>query len=389
MSDLSAYDPHPEIRTAVTRVCSRFDMNYWSRCDEEGHIASEFVDAMRADGWLGIAMPEEVGGQNLGIGAAATMIESVAACGGGFTAVGALMSYIYAPHSLVVHGNAEQKARLLAPLISGRKRMCFAVTEPGTGLDTTNLRTSANLHDDHYILNGEKVWITGADISDYMMIIARTSPVRPDTRAIDGLTLFCTPLDSRYVEIRPIKKHGHNSIASNQLFIRDLPIPIADRIGDEGKGFQYLLNNINPERILIAAAAIGIGRYVVRQAAAYANDRIVFGRPIAQNQSIQHPLALCWMELEAAALMVMKAANLYDAKKHCGAEANTAKYLAAEAASKACRQAMITHGGFGYAKEFHIERLLREAMIPVLAPIGQNLILSYIAERVLSMPKSY
>jgi acyl-CoA dehydrogenase len=387
--DLSAYDPHPEIRAAISKLCERFDMDYWSRCDEEGRIAQEFVDAMRQDGWLGICMPEELGGAGLGIAAASTLIQTVAAHGGGWTATGALLAYIYAPYALVVHGNAEQKGRILAPMVKGETRMCFAITEPNTGLDTTRLRTRAVREGDHYVMNGEKVWITGAHISDYMMIAARTKPIEETSKAIDGISLFCTRIDRDHVRIRPIKKHGYNSIASNQLFITDLKVPVADRIGEEGKGFRYLIDSINPERILVAASAIGVARYVIERASQYAKERIVFDRPIGQNQSIQHPLAQCWMETEAANLMMFRAANLYDAKLSCAAEANAAKYLAAEAVYSACRQAVVTHGGFGYAREFHVERLLRESLIATLAPVGQNLVKSFIAERVLGLPKSY
>jgi acyl-CoA dehydrogenase len=387
--DLTAYDPHPEIRDAVSRICDQFDMDYWRACDEEGRIAGEFLDRMRADGWLGISMPEELGGAGLGIAAAATMVETVASHGAGWTGAGTLLSYIYAPHALVIHGNAEQKERVLKPLIRGDIRMCFAVTEPETGLDTTRLATRAVKDGDHYVVNGNKVWITGAHLSEYMMLIARTRPIEETERPIDGVSLFCTRIDREHIDIRPIKKHGYNSIASNELFIRDLRVPAADLVGEEGKGFRCLIDSINPERILVAATAVGTGMYAVRRASEYASERIVFGRPIGQNQSIQHPLAESWMALEAARLMVYRAANLYDAGLPCAAEANAAKFLASEAAHVACQRAMTTHGGFGYAREFHIERLLREVMISVLAPVGQNLIKSFVAERVLHMPKSY
>jgi len=387
--DLTAYDPHPDIREAVTRVCSGFDMEYWRSCEEEGRIASEFVDAMREGGWLGISMPTELGGSGLGIAAAVSMIETVAGCGAGWTGSGTLLAYVYAPHALVVHGNAEQKARILEPLISGNARLCFAITEPNTGLDTTRLTTRAVSDGDDYVVNGVKVWITGAHLSDYMMLAARTKPIEETKRPIDGISLFCTRIDRTHVDMRPIKKHGYNSIASNELFINDLRVPAADLIGEEGKGFRYLVDSINPERILVAASAVGTGLYAVRQAAAYAKERIVFDRPIGMNQSIQHPLAESWMALEAAKLMVYRAANLYDAGLPCAAEANAAKFLASEAAHVACQRALTTHGGFGYAREFHIERLLREVMISILAPVGQNLVKSFIAERVLDLPKSY
>lgn len=387
--DLTAYDPHPEIRDAVSRICENFDADYWLRCDEEGRMAVEFFEAMRDAGWLGICMPTEYGGSGQSIAAATTLIRTVAEHGSGWAGTGVLLAYVYAPHALVVHGNDEQKNRVLRPLISGQHRICFAITEPNTGLDTTRLKTRAELQGDHYVLNGDKVWITGAHLSEYMMVAARTRPIEETPRPIDGITLFCTRIDRDFIDVVPIKKHGYNSIASNELFIRDLKVPVADQIGEEGKGFRYLIDSINPERILVAASAVGTGRHAILKAAKYARERIVFDRPIGQNQSIQHPLAECWMALEAADLMVMRAANLYDAGLPCGAEANMAKYLAAEAGYNACKVALTTHGGFGYAKEFHIERLLREVMISVLAPVGQNLVKSFVAERVLGQPKSY
>jgi acyl-CoA dehydrogenase len=386
---LESFNPHPEIREAVGRVCARFPMSYWLECEEKEQLATEFFEAMRADGWLGIFMPAEYGGVGLGITAASVMLQTIGEHGGGWTASGAVQPYVFAPHALVKHGNAEQKERILRPLIKGDTRMCLAVTEPDTGLDTTHLKTRAVLQGDHYIMNGEKVWITAANFADYMMIIARTTPISDTAKPVDGLSLFCTRIDRKYVETINIKKHGFQSIPSCQVFIRDLPIPKEDLIGEEGKGFRYLIDSINPERIHVAATAIGMGRYAIQRASQYANERVVFGRKIGQNQSIQHPLAECWMELEAANLMTFKAAALYDAGLPCAAEANTAKFLAARAAHKACMQAVVTHGGFGYAKDFHLERQLREIMIPLLAPVGQNLTLSYVAERVLNLPRSY
>jgi acyl-CoA dehydrogenase len=317
------------------------------------------------------------------------MLQTITEHGGGWTAAGPVADYVFAPRALNVHGTDAQKRRLLVPLITGEQRACFAVTEPDAGLDTTRVRTRAVRRDDHYYVTGEKVWITGADIADRMMILVRTAPLEATPRPIDGLTLLYAPIDRAYVETHPIRKHGFESLASNVVRINELPVPVEDRIGEEGKGFACLLDNINPERIVLAAMAVGMGRFAVRRAAKYAKERIVFGRPIGQNQAIQHPLAQCWAELEAANLMTFKAAALYDSKVPCGAEANAAKFLAAEAGYKACKQAVLTHGGNGYAKEFHMERQLREILLLQLAPVGQPLILSYIAERVLGLPKSY
>jgi acyl-CoA dehydrogenase len=383
------WDPHPEIRETIERVCSNFDAAYWQRCDEDGVPAYEFIDAMKKDGWLGIVMPSEYGGAGLGLSAAATMVQTIAESGGGWTAVVGLLGYIYGPHAIVRHGTPEQKARMLPPLASGELRPCFAVTEPQSGLDTTRLRTMARREGDTYYLTGEKVWITGAHIADRMLIIARTTPIEETKRPIDGLSLFYAKIDRDFMDIVPIKKHGLETMKSNQLFLRDLPVAVEDRIGEEGKGFRYLLDSINPERILGSAMIVGLGKLAVKRAAAYANERIVFNRPIGMNQSIQHPLAKSWMELEAANLMVFKAASLYEAGEPCGIEANSAKYLAAEAANAACRQAMMTHGGFGYAKDFHVERLMRESMLFMLVPVGQALAMSFVAEHALDLPKSY
>jgi acyl-CoA dehydrogenase len=382
-------NPHPEIREAVGGICAGFDMNYWRRCEEEGRLAQEFFEAIRDAGWLGITMPEEYGGAGLGMTAAATMVQTIAECGAGWTGTTAVHGYVFGPHAIVVHGTKEQRDRFLPPLIKGTERPCFAVTEPNTGLDTTRAKTQAVRDGNIYRLSGEKVWITGAAIADRMLILARTTPIEQTKRPVDGLSLFYTAIDRRRVEIRPLPKHGVNSMASCQLFIDDLEVPVEDRIGEEGRGFRYLLDSINPERILVAAEAVGVGRAALSRAATYAQERVVFDRAIGQNQAIQHPLAKNWIELEAANLMTFKAAALYDAGEPCGTEANAAKYLAAEAGHEACRQAVITHGGFGYSKEFHVERFLREIMIPVLAPVGQQLVLSYIAERALNLPKSY
>lgn len=386
---MTYWDPHPEIREAIGKLCARFDDDYWRRCDEDGVLAVEFIDAMKEAGWLGIVMPEEYGGAGLGLSAAATMVQTISEAGGGWTAVVGILGYIYGPHAIVRHGTPEQKARMLPPLASGELRPCFAVTEPQAGLDTSRLRTAARREGDTYYINGEKVWITGAHIADRMLIIARTTPIEQTTRPIDGLRLFYAKIDRDFMDIIPIRKHGLETMKSNQVFLRDLPVAAEDRIGDEGKGFRCLLDSINPERILGAAMIVGLGRLAVRKAAAYANERIVFDRPIGKNQSIQHPLAKSWMELEAANLMVFKAAAMYEAGERCGVEANSAKYLAAEAANMACRQAMMTHGGFGYAKAYHIERLMRESTLFLLVPVGQALAMSHVAEHALGLPKSY
>ena len=290
---------------------------------------------------------------------------------------------------VVVFGTEEQEARFLPPLIDGREKAWFAVTEPDAGLDTTRLKTRAVRDGDGYLLSGRKIWISTAQVADRMLILARTTPLEQVRKPTEGLSLFYAALDRSKVEVRAIDKMGRAAVDSNMLFIDGLMVPAGDRIGEEGKGFSYILHGLNPERILIAAEAVGLGRAALARAAKYANERIVFDRPIGQNQGIQHPLARSWMELEAAHLMVQKAAFLYDKHLPCGAEANAAKYLGAEACGKACEAAIFTHGGMGYAKEYHVERYMRESWIPRLAPVSPQLILNFIAEKVLGLPKSY
>ena len=373
----------------IERLCAPFDDHYWFERDHDGAFPLDFVKAMADGGWLGIAMPEAYGGAGLGITEAALMMQTIAASGACLSGASAIHLNLFGPNVVVKFGTEEQRQRFLPPLIRGEQRACFAVTEPNTGLDTTHLKTFARRDGDRYIVHGQKVWTSNAQHAHKMLLIARTTPLEETTRPIDGLTLFYCDLDRSRVEVREIEKMGRKCVDSNQVFIDGLEIPVADRIGEEGQGFRYLLHGLNPERILIAAEAIGIGRAALRKANEYAKERVVFGRPIGQNQAIQHPLAECWAELEAANLTMLNAATLYDRGEDCGAYANAAKYLAAEAGFKTCTQAVMTHGGFGYAKEYHVERYLREVMITRLAPVSPQLVLCYIAERVLGLPKSY
>lgn len=372
---------------ALTGTLKAFDDSYWASCDQSGEFPHEYVATLADAGWLGIAMPEEAGGSGLGVTEAALMMTEVARCGG-MTAASAIHMNIFGPKSLIRFGTSEQCARWLPDIISGKTKMCFAVTEPNTGLDTTRLKTRAIRDGDHYVLNGRKIWTSTAQVADKIMIIARTSE-RDDANPSAGLSLFFTDLDRSTVDIRVIDKMGRRAVDTNELFIDDFKVPAEDLVGEEGQGFRYLLHSLNPERILIAAEAVGLGLDAVARATTYANERVVFERPIGMNQSIQHPLAAGWARLEAARLMVLKAATLYDAGEQCGVEANAAKYLAAETAQDMCRQAMATLGGMGYAREYHVERLFREVMIPYLAPVSQQLALCFIAERGLGLPKSY
>lgn len=377
------------IREAVARTCARFDRDYWLQHDRDGGFPHEFHAAIAADGWLGIAMPESYGGSGLGITEAALMMETISASGAGFSGASAVHMNIFGLHPVVVYASDAQKSRWLPPLIAGHDKACFGVTEPGAGLNTTRLTTRAVRDGDDYVISGQKVWISTAQVANKILLLARTTPIEETKNPIDGLTLFYADIDRKTFEAREIDKMGRKAVDSNQVFIDGMRVPAADRIGEEGKGFRYILDGLNPERILVAAEAVGLGRVALQCAARYAGERIVFDRPIGQNQSIQHPLAQRWIELEAAALLTYRAAALYDAGKSCGAEANAAKYFAGEAGFKACETAVLTHGGMGYAREFHVERYFREAMIPRIAPVSSQLILCHIAERVLGLPKSY
>lgn len=377
------------LRDAVARVCERFPDEYWLERDQAGGFPHDFHAALAQDGWLGIAMPPEFGGAGLGMTEAALMMQTIAASGAGFAGASAVHMNIFGLNPVVVFGDPAQRQRWLPPLIAGRQKACFAVTEPDAGLDTTHLQTRAERQGDHYVVHGRKIWISTAQVADKMLLLARTTPLAKAAKPTQGLTLFYTDLDRERVEVREIEKMGRKAVDSNMLFIDGLRIPVEDRIGEEGRGFQYILHGLNPERILIAAEAVGIGRAALARAARYAGERVVFGRPIGQNQGIQHPLAQAWMQLEAADLMVLKAASLYDAGKPCAPYANSAKYLAAEAGHNACQTAVLTLGGMGYAKEYHVERLLRESYIPRIAPVSPQLIMCFIAEKVLGLPKSY
>ena len=387
--DFSLSGDQTAIRDAILKLCARFDASYWLARDREGGFPHDFHEAVARDGWLGVAMPQSYGGAGLGITEAAVMMQAVSESGAGFSGASAIHMNIFGLNPVVVFGSDEQKARWLPPLIRGEEKACFAVTEPDAGLNTTRIETVARREGDAYRLSGRKIWISTAQVADRMLILARTTPREECRRPTEGLSLFYTRLDRDRVEVREIEKMGRKAVDSNMLFIEDLRVPEADRIGEDGRGFEYLLHGLNPERILIAAEAVGLGRAALARAVTYAGERIVFDRPIGENQAIQPPLARCWMDLEAANLMVFKAATLYDQGRPCGAEANAAKYLAGEAGFHACEQAMLTHGGMGYAKEYHIERYLREAMIPRIAPVSPHLILCFIAEKVLGLPKSY
>ena len=378
-----------QIRELVQRICAGFDDGYWRRKDEAAAFPHEFTRAIADAGLLGVAMPEAYGGAGLGIAEAAVMMRAIAESGAAMAGASSVHMNIFGLQPVMVYGTEEQKARMLPPLIRGEQKACFAVTEPDAGLNTTEITTRADRTNAGWAITGQKIWTSTAQVADKVLLLARTTPLADVARKTDGLSLFYTDLDRAHAEVRLIHKHGRHAVDSNMVFFDAMPVPHADLIGMEGHGFRQILHGLNPERILIAAEAIGIGHAALRRATDYAKARVVFGRPIGQNQAIQHPLARCWMALEAADLMVGKAAALYDAGQPCGAEANAAKYLAAEAAYTACETAVMTHGGMGYSTEYHVERYLRESMIPRLAPVSPHMIQNYIAERVLGLPRSY
>jgi len=387
--DFSFSAEQEAIRAAVDKICAHFGDDYWLAKDRDGGFPDDFHRAFADAGWLGVCIPQEYGGAGLGVTEAALMMQAIAESGAGLSGASALHMNIFGLNPVVVFGSDEQKWRMLPPLMAGQDKACFAVTEPNVGLDTLKLKTKATLDGAHYVISGQKIWISTAQVASKMLILARTTPLDQVARRTEGLSLFYTDLDRRYIDVREIPKMGRSAVDSNELFIDALPVPVADRIGEEGKGFEYILHGMNPERILIGAEGIGLGRAALRKAAAYAKERIVFDRPIGENQAIQHPLAACWMALEAANLMAFKAASLYDKGEPCGIEANATKYLAGEAAFRACETALMTHGGMGYAKEFHVERYLREVLIARIAPVSPQMILNFIAERALGLPKSY
>lgn len=376
------------IRDGVEAVCANFGDVYWLARDDDGVFPHEFHKALADAGWLGITMPEEYGGAGLGVTEAAIMMHTIAKTGAMSAASGIHIS-MFGPHPIVVYGTEEQKAKWIPPLVRGEHKVSFGVTEPNAGLDTTSITTFAKKVDGGWVVNGRKIWNSTAQVADRIMLLARTEKREDVSKRTEGISMFYTEFDRSKIEVQRIPKMGRKAVDSNMIFFDNLFIPDGDLIGQEGRGFYQILDAMNPERILIGAEAVGIGQDALRRAAGYANEREVFGRPIGQNQGIQHPLAENWMELEAAWLMALKGAELYDAGQNCGAEANAAKFLGARAGYNAALQSVLTHGGMGYAKEYHVERLLREVLITRIAPVSEQMIACFIGERVLGLPKSY
>ncbi len=389
MSGFWLSDEQQAIVESVTRLCAGFDAEYWRRTDETGEFPEAFVAAMAAGGWLGAAMPTSLGGAGLGLTEAALVMQAVAQSGAGFSGASAVHLNIFGPMPIAKFGSEALKQRAIPRLISGEDKICIGITEPDSGLDTTSLTTKAVRTNDGYVISGRKVWTTMAQRATKMLIIARTTPKDQVKKSTEGLSLFYTDFDRSRISATVIPKMGRKAVESNAVFIDNLEIPAGDLIGEEGRGFYYLLEGLNPERVLFGAEAVGLGRAALARATTYAKERVVFGRPIGQNQGVAHPLAKAWAELEAANLMAFKAAALYDAGRDCGAEANAAKYLGGEAGFNACEASVLAHGGMGYAKEFDVERYFREAMIARIAPISREMVMNYIAERVLGLPKSY
>lgn len=377
------------VRDAVAALCARYDDTYWSGCDTDHRFPWEFYRDMASGGWIGIAIPEGYGGGGRGIRHAATVLEEVAASGACMNGASALHMSIFGMHPVVHHGSDELKQRILPGVADGSLHVAFGVTEPDAGTDTTRITTRAERRGDQYVVNGRKVWTSKALEADRILLLVRTTPREQCPRPTDGMTLLLVDRHAPGVDAHPIDKMGRNAVASCETTYDDVVVPVADRVGEEGHGFQYLLGGLNAERILIAAEAIGIGRAALRAAVDYAKDRVVFDRAIGKNQGIAFPLAQAHAQLRAATLMVREAADRLDAGLPCGEEANLAKYLAAEAGFFAADRAVQTLGGFGYATEYHVERYFREARLPRIAPISQELILAYISEHVLGLPRSH
>ncbi|MBN85077.1 MAG: acyl-CoA dehydrogenase [Gammaproteobacteria bacterium] len=387
--DFETTDEHQLIRDAIGKICADFPDEYWSKCDN-GHLFPwDFYNALAEAGWIGIAIPEQYGGSGRGITEASIVLEEVAASGAAMNGASSVHLSIFGMHPVVKYGSEDMKQKYLPRVAAGDLHVAFGVTEPDAGTDTSSITTTARLDGDQYLVKGRKVWTTKALDSERVLLLVRTESREAVAKRTEGMTLLLAELQRPEVTISPIDKVGRNAVASCEVVYDDLPVHQTDRVGEEGKGFRYLLDGLNAERILVAAEALGIGRAAMRRAVGYANEREVFGRPIGQNQGVSFPLGEAQMRLDAAELMIRKASWLLDHGEPCGAEANMAKWLAADAAFQAADQAVQTHGGFGYAREFHVERYWREARLMRIAPISQEMILNYVTEHVLELPRSY
>lgn len=387
--DFEPVEDHEALRKGIRELVARFDDDYWSACDAEHRFPDEFYATLADGGWLGVAIPEEYGGAGLGITEAALLLQEIATSGAAMNGCSAIHLTLFGMNPVVKHGSPELRSLLLPRVAAGDLHVSFGVTEPDAGTDTSRITTRARRDGDDYVVDGRKVWITKAQQAEYLLLLARTTPLDQCAKRTDGMTLFMAPIDRAAVDIREIPKMGRNAVNSNELFIDGLRVPASCRIGEEGQGFRYLLDGLNPERILLAHEAVGIGRAAVARAVAYANQRVVFDRAIGRNQGVAFPLAEATMQLDAAELVARQAAWLYDHGRPCARAANSAKYLAAEAGFFAADRAVQTHGGFGYAVEYHVERYFREARLMRIAPISQEMVLNYVSEHVLGLPRSY
>ncbi len=376
------------IRQTTRDLALRFDHEYWREKDAKAEYPFEFVKAFADGGWLGAMIPEEYGGLGLGLTAAGVILQEIAASGGGMAGGSAIHFYFFPPSPIIRHGSEEMKREWLPRVARGEVLTAFGVTEPSAGVDTSRITTRAKRTDSGWVVNGQKVWITNAQNAQKILLLARTSP-RTDEKPLDGMTLFFTDLNRERITVREISKLGRSAVDSNELFIDDLEVTPDEVVGEVDRGFYHLLDGLNPERIIVGFEGVGIGRCAIDMATKYAKERIVFDRPIGQNQAVAHPLADAWMRLEAADQVTMHAAELYDAHQPCGKEANAAKYLGAEAGYLACDRAMQTHGGYSYSKEYNIERLWREVRLLRVAPFSQEMVLNYISAKVLGLPRSY
>lgn len=387
------------VRDAIQKICAQFPNEYWQEHDQTETDPKELHAALAKDGWLGIALPEELGGAGLGISEATMMLQTITQSGAGMAGAQSIHANVYATQPLAKFGSKEQLQSIIPKIISGEYRTCFGVTEPNTGLDTTKLKTFARKEGDKYFISGQKIWITCAQVAKKMILLARTTPLEEVKRKSDGLSMFCIDLDRSRpgLDLKRIKKMGGRAVDANEVFFDNYEVPADTLVGTEGQGLKIILHGMNAERCLVAGEALGLGYVALERAKTYAQERTVFGRPIGQNQAIAHPLADAYMSLEAAKLATYHATRLYDRSKEdssitqhaVGIAANSAKYLAAEAAFRACERAVMTHGGMGYAMEYDVERWLRESLVPRLAPVSREMILNFISERVLELPRSY
>jgi hypothetical protein len=386
--DFALTEQQELIRKEVATLARTFAADYWLDKDRKAEYPWEFVHAFADGGWLGAIIPEEYGGAGLGVTEAALMLHEICAAGAGTSGASPIHFYMFPPMPVIKHGAESLKRRVLPDIARGQIVMSFGVTEPNAGTDTSRIETRAERRGGGFVVHGRKVWNTNAQQATHMLLLARTSP-RDPAKPFAGLTLFFTPFDRAKIAVKVIEKLGRAAVDSNEIFIDGLEVPAEDVVGEVGRGFYHLLDSLNPERVMTAIEAVGIGRAALERAVQYARERVVFDRPIGQNQAIAHPLAAAWAKLETAELMCLKAAWLFDHGRPCGAESNTAKLVAAEAGFEACDVALQTHGGYGYAKEFHVERLWREVRLYKIAPVSQQMVLNYLSEHVLGLPKSY